>query len=153
MSNNSDKVPNLDGESRKIQHALGGEDDQYLQRQRMLEASSPVEGLIQPDAAADSQHKLVDKNAHFSQKVYMFPAEFIALRDELMNNWPDFFHNVNPLTGTSPAWCMVHDAPQFIGYCNGATGLAEQLDSGNVAGICKKFLNAFRKARGVGEIQ
>jgi hypothetical protein len=48
---------------------------------------------------------------------------------------------------------MVFDAQQFIGFCNGMTGLAVQHDTGDVNGICKKFLNAFRKLREVGEIQ
>jgi hypothetical protein len=86
------------------------------------------------------------------QKVYFFPPEFHALREELQGNWREFFETINPITGTSPAHCMVFDAPQFIGYCNGATGLTVQLDTGDVAGTCKTFLNAFRKMRGVGAI-
>lgn len=161
MSNSEQDKPRLlpvarvIGEDRKKTAAFGEDEDIYAARAKMLDAAAPSESLILPDAkhGAGFVHAPVDPNAHISQKAYFFPPEFHALRKELEDNYREFFITTNPLTNTSPAWCMVFDAPQFIGYCNGATGLAVQLDTGDVAGICKTFLNAFRKMRGVGEIQ
>lgn len=149
------KVISVDGDLRKRTALLGQEDDIHLERLRVVEAGAPVEGMIPPDASLPPGQfdKRVADNEHISQKLYFFPPEFIALRQELDSHWREWFETVQPLTGTSPAWCMVFDAPQFIGYCNGATGLGIQLDTGNVAGICKKFLNAFRAMRGVGAIE
>ena len=61
-------------------------------------------------------HNPVAQSEHISKKVYLFPPSFNALRRELQDNWKDFFETVSPLTGTSPAWCMVFDAPQFIDH-------------------------------------
>ena len=137
-----------------VKRALSRDNDDYENRKAELEKSRPDErnagDLILPEP---NRHAPVDKNAEFSKKVYYMPEEFNALRRELEENWNDFFTTVSPFTGTSPAWCMVFDAPQFIGFCNGMTGLAVQFDSGDVANICKTFLNAFRKLRGVSAIQ
>lgn len=158
MTNSNNKVPNLDSTGKRLRDSLAEEDQRFEARKEQLAVSAPKESLILPDAAAGSQfahtdQTQADKNKHFSQKIYFFPPEFHALREELENNYRDFFTEINPLTGTSPAYCMVYDAPQFIGYCNGMTGLAEQLDTGNVAGTCKTFLNAFRRMRGVKGIE
>jgi hypothetical protein len=153
-SNKRTPVPNLISDGRKLKTARAESDEEFLARKKLLEATAPDGSIPAPDIAlgrgfADDR---TPKNAGFDQKIYLFPEEFHALRRELEENWRDFFHTVNPLSGTSPAYCMVYDAPQFIGYCNGMTGLTVQLDTGDVAGTCKKFLNAFRKLRGVGEI-
>lgn len=138
-----------------LERAIKRDEEDFLNRKAELERSKPDENVAGSDAALDShnRHAPVDKNAPFDKKVYYFPEEFNALRRELEENWNEFFTTVNPLSGTSPAYCMVFDAPQFIGYCNGITGLAVQFDTENVSGICKTFLNAFRKMRGVSAIQ
>lgn len=148
-------VPSLDAIERRLADRRSDEDTIYETRKAELEATRPSESLISPDAALGKQfaHGAADAKANFDQKIYYFPPEFHALREELQNNWKDFFETINPLSGTSPAYCMVFDAPQFIGYCNGITGLSLQHDTGDVAGICKKFLNGFRKLRGVGAIE
>lgn len=140
---------------RMLQKKLREEEEQYKQRLRELEKTSP-----DPDRPGDDsklppnqRHNPARKNDNIDKKVYLFPESFNALRRELDENWREFFHTVNPTSGTSPAWCMVFDAAQFIGYCNGFTGLSLQMDSENVDGICKTFLNAFRSMRGVGAIQ
>lgn len=155
MSEDRTPVPNLVSDGKKVQTAHQDGIEEFEARKRLLEATRPNESMIAPDVAlgAAFADKRVDKNAGFDQKIYYFPPEFHALRNELQDNWRDFFETVSPISGTSPAWCMVYDAPQFIGYCNGMTGLTVQLDTGDVAGICKKFLNAFRKLRGVGAIE
>jgi hypothetical protein len=148
-------VPSLDAIERRLADRRADEDTIFKDREAVLESTRPSDSLIAPDAALGSNfsHGAAKPGANFDQKIYFFPPEFHALREELQNNWKDFFETTNPLSGTSPAYCMVFDAPQFIGYCNGMTGLSLQHDTGDVAGICKKFLNAFRKLRGVGAIE
>lgn len=138
----------------KLQKALEQENERIAERERQLESTRPDESRPGTDRSLDSpnRHDIADGRKNFDQKIYYFPESFNALRRELEENWLEFFTTVNPLDGTSPAWCMVHNAPQFIGYCNGATGLSVQFDSENVSGICGEFLNAFRKMRGVSAI-
>jgi hypothetical protein len=137
-----------------LEKRLKEENEQLAGREKQLEATRPDSSHAGADISlpANQQDKRVADNAAFDKKIYLFPEEFNALRRELEENWPHFFTSVNPLDGTSPAWCMVFNAPQFVGYCNGATGLDLQFDSNNVAGICKAFLNAFRKMRGISSI-
>lgn len=144
-------VPNLVSDGNRLRDALKDEDAAYEARKALLDSTAPDANAPAPDSVlgANEQHRPVAQNEAFDKKVYFFPEEFNALRRELQENYKEFFETINPLTGTSPAYCMVFDAPQFIGYCNGVTGLAQQFDAGNVAGICKNFLNAFRKMRGV----
>lgn len=141
-------------EEKKLQKSLAEDAEQFLERKKQLENAAPDDSKHGGDfyLPAHNRHQEAHKTANIDQKVYLFPESFNALRRELEENWREFFHTVNPLTNTSPAWCMVFDAPQFIGYCNGATGLAVQMDSEAVDEICKTFLNAFRKMRGVKEI-
>lgn len=89
---------------------------------------------------------------NFDQKIYYFPEEFNALRRELEQYWPAFFGTINPEFGFSPAWAMVHNGPQFIGLMNGALDMDMQLDTENIAGICKAYLNKMRAMRGVSPI-
>lgn len=147
-------IAEVDNQIRKLRHAVGESEDEYKARKALLDSTAPDAGRAGSDASLNEnyRHNPVAANAEFSKKVYFFPEEFNALRRELEEFHRDWFVTVNPLTGTSPAYCMVFDAPQFIGYCNGATGLAVQFDSENVAGICKQFLNAFRAMRGVSAI-
>lgn len=154
MTDKRTPVPNLISDGRRLKTAVVEDDEAYAARKRLLEATAPDTSIAAPDIALGQgfHDDRVPKNANFDKKIYLFPPEFHALREELEGHWREFFHTVNPLSGTSPAHCMVFDAAQFIGYCNGMTGLTVQLDTGDVAGTCKKFLNAFRKLRGVGAI-
>lgn len=144
-------VANVVSDGKRLRDAMADEEQRISAREHQLAINAPREHVVAADGVY--RDKRVGDNANFDQKVYFFPPEFHALREELENNWREFFITANPLSGTSPAWCMVHDAPQFIGYCNGMTGQAIQLDTGDVAYICKQFLNGFRKLRGVGAIE
>lgn len=147
-------VGNLDSTHRKLRDAVKDEDDRFEARKKELEASAPDESTPGSDAALGEheRHNPVAPNASFDKKVYFFPESFNALRRELEENWRDFFLTASPDTGTSPAWCMVFDAPQFIGFMNGFTGLSIQVDTGSVDYICKQFLNALRAKRGVSKL-
>lgn len=137
-----------------ITKALQEEKERFRARKQELAKTAPDETRAGADKnlPVNQQDNRVADNAEFSKKIYLFPEEFNALRRELEENWNEFFTTVSPLDGTSPAWCMIYNAPQFLGFCNGFTGLAVQFDSQNVAGICKEFLNAFRKLRGISAI-
>lgn len=138
---------------------------------------SDVPKVPKDDAALPDgfKHKPVDQGAHISQKVYMFPESFNALRVELQSNWREWFerpHEDLPRM-VSPAVAMVFYAQEFVLVLNQFVGrgvdldipdaTAEELqrvadrqyvpfDSGNVSGICHQFLNDLRKMRGVSPI-
>lgn len=141
-------------ERKRMLKALREDMEAFNERKAKLDATAPDETSAGGDKklADNQQHKPVEANAHISKKVYMFPEEYNALRRELEENYPTFFTSVNPHTGVSPAHAMVFDAPAFIGMCNGVLDLTVQFDTENVAGICKEFLNGFRKLRGVSEL-
>lgn len=131
------------------------DNEEFIDRQEQLEKTAPDSDVRGSDASlpVNQQHSYtadpLAKKKNFDQKLYFFPPEFSALREELEQHYPVFFTRVNPETGMAPANAMVFDAPQFIGLMNGALDLDMQLDTENVAGICKIFLNKLRIMRGV----
>jgi hypothetical protein len=141
-------------DDKRLKRAFDEDEEAYKERVEKLEKTAPDITKAGSDAELPfhQQNREAKKNDHISQKTYMFPESYNALRRELEEYWYDFFVTPNPLTGTSPAWCMVFDAPQFVGYLNGFTGLAVQFDSESVDAICSTFLNALRRQRGVSEI-
>ena len=145
-----------DGKEHRLKTAYEADKEATDERAAKIAASEHERGILAPDAALpkNQQHDLDNsKQKNFDQKIYLFPESFNALRRELEENWPALFHTVNPETGMSLAVAMVFDASQFIGTLNGALDLAEQYDTGNVDGICKKFLNELRAKRGLSRLQ
>lgn len=158
MSNNEKPVLHhiITDPTKGVNKSLAEEEEDINARRQRLERSAPnmdAPGRDTYTLPANQRHSYVDdatsKRRSFDQKVYLFPESFNALRRELQENYKNFFESVNPEVGVSPAWAMVHDAAQFIGLMNGAFDCVEQMDSENVDGICKVFLNAARKKRGV----
>lgn len=129
--------------------------EEFLERQAQLEkeAINPEGRGADANLPDNQQNKPAAAGAHFSEKLYYFPPEFNALRQELEDHFRNFFHSVNPEMGTSPAYAMVFDAPKFVGMCNGALDMDVAFDSENVAGTCKRFLNGFRKLRGLSPLE
>src|SRR6478752_2174354 len=82
-----------------------------------------------------------DPKAHISKKVYMFPEAYNALRKELEDNFPHLYQYV----GND----MAFNAQRFIHKMDEALDTVTQFDSGNVDGICKRFLDELRKKRGL----
>lgn len=154
----SEAESKLHKDTTQVDKTLRESDEQFLQRQQELEATAPKDGDAGSDAAlpANQQHNYSEdplkKKKNFDEKVYLFPEEFNALRRELEENWLTFFVTVNPELRVSPAWAMVHDAPKFLGLMNGALDMDMQLDTGNVAGVCLKYLNKLRSMRGVSSV-
>ena len=145
-----------DGKEHKRKTAFEQDAEATKERADKIASSEYDRGILAPDAALPKhqQHDIENsKQKNFDQKVYLFPESFNALRRELEDHWPSLFHTVNPETGMSLAVAMVFDAAQFIGTLNGALDLAEMYDTGNVDGICKKFLNELRVKRGLSRLQ
>ena len=134
---------------------LADDTEQLEARRQELDKTAPDENYRGSDASlpANQQHdydpSALARKKNFDQKIYLFPPEFNALREELETNYPVFFTSVNPELGYSPAWAMIHNAPNFIGMLNGACDTDVQLDTENVSGTCKIFLNRLRALRGV----
>lgn len=137
-----------------LQRALLDEEDRVQARAKLLDkqndGSAAGSDKLLP---AISQHNYdsswIAKKKNFDEKMYLLPASFNALRRELNDHWPTFFNSVDPRTGGSLGYCMAFDAPQFIGIMNEGFDLAVQMDSENIDGICKTFLNAARMKRGL----
>lgn len=135
-----------------LERSLKQEEEEARHRQETLFAKQTDNlGAAGSDTKlpGHQQNKAARDGAHFSEKVYLFPESFNALRRELEENWQTFFIEVNMDVGLSPAYAMVFDAPKFVGMCNGFFDLMIQFDSESVDGICKEILDAARKKRGV----
>lgn len=85
-----------------------------------------------------------EKAKHFSDKIYMFPESYTALRLELMNHWPEIWPHV--------AWHMAHNGPDFVSIMNAGFQMNVQFDSNKVDATCIAFLNKLREIRGVSPI-
>ena len=141
-----------------IEEALRAADDELAARQEELQRAQHSGEVVGGDRKLDSsqQHNwdgdAAARKKNFDQKVYYFPESFNALRREMEQYWPTLFTAVNPEIGKSIAYCMVFDAPQFVALMNEALDLTVQMDSDNVDGICKQFLDALRVLRGVSRL-
>ena len=93
------------------------------------------------DSQPGRMHKLVDPNAHISEKVYLFPDSFNALRIELNDHFPHLFQVVG--------WPMVNDGIRFIELMDGALDTKTTFDSAKVDAISKKYLDLLRALRGL----
>lgn len=82
-----------------------------------------------------------EKTKHFSQKIYMFPESYNALRKELMDHWPEIWPHV--------AWHMAHNGPDFVSIMNAGLEMNVQFDSNKVDATCIAFLNKLREKRGI----
>lgn len=89
-------------------------------------------------------NKPADANAHVSDKVYLFPESFNALRTELDQNWPSLFATVG--------YFMVFDAVRFIELMDAALDTKTTFDSDKVSAICHKYLNLLRNKRGLSSL-
>lgn len=96
------------------------------------------------DNEPGKMHKPADAKEHITEKVYMFPDSFNALRVELHSNWPTLFAQVG--------WMMANDAISFIETMDGALDTRTTFDSAKVSAICHKYLNLLRNKRGLSSL-
>lgn len=97
-----------------------------------------------PDDAGAHAHGLVADSAHITEKIYLFPESYNALRRELHDNWPSLWMLVG--------WAMAHQAETFVEIMNDALDLKLQLDGNKVGATCHIYLNALRAKRGLSAI-
>lgn len=81
---------------------------------------------------------------HISQKVYLMPESFNALREELMNHWPNLWQAVQAAMG----W----NAVVFMQMMDAALDTKTGFDSAKVDAISKKYLDMLRVKRGLSEL-
>jgi hypothetical protein len=154
-----------DGKSKKLGEISPGlrnrmqeEEERLNERATKLDQAQHGDDVSGSDVSLPSHQRhdyssdSISKKKEFSDKVYLFPESFNALRRELNDQWPALFNTVNPISGRSLAWCMVFDAPEFIAGLNGALDMMVQYDTEDVDGICKQFLDALRQKRGVSKL-
>lgn len=86
---------------------------------------------------------MTNKHREFSEKLFVFPESYHALRIELSTNWPNLWNS--PLQ-----YLMWADAPGFCEKMCEALGIIiQEFDSANIDGICKRFLDELRMKRGL----
>ena len=88
-------------------------------------------------------HKPLDNPdaAHITEKIYMFPESFNALRRELSENWPHLWAAVS--------WPMAFKAEDFVSLMNEALNMRIQFDGNRVDATCTTYLNELRRLRGL----
>lgn len=95
------------------------------------------------DNTDKNQHSLMDpakeKQAHFSEKIYMFPEAYNALRRELSTHWPALWQVTQ--------WRMAYKAEEFVEQMNAALDMNIVFDSAKVSWICEQYLAALEKRR------
>lgn len=96
------------------------------------------------DSEAGRMHKPAPEGAHFSDKIYLFPESYNALRRELVENWPKVWQKVGYL--------MAFDAVAFVEHLDAVCNLKTTFDSQKVDAICKRYLDALRNLRGLSSL-
>jgi hypothetical protein len=89
-------------------------------------------------------HKPAAPDAHITEKTYLFPESYNALRIELSSCWPNLWQQVG--------WAMAFDSVRFIELMDAALDTKTTFDSAKVAAICHKYLNLLRNKRGLSSI-
>lgn len=96
------------------------------------------------DSEPGRMNKPAPEGAHISDKVYLFPESFNALRKEMFENWPGLFEAVGH--------AMAFDAIRFIELMDAALDTKTTFDSDKVDAISKKYLNLLRNKRGISSL-
>ena len=110
------------------------------------EASFKPQIIAGPDDVGVSAHKpLADADKkHISEKFYLFPESYNALRRELYEHWPALWAGVS--------WTMAHKAEDFVATMNEALDLKVQFDGNKVGATCSLFLDELRAKRGLSRL-
>lgn len=96
------------------------------------------------DSVPGRMNKPARPDAHVSDKVYLFPESFNALREELDSHWPNLWAQVG--------YYMAFDAVIFIEMMDAALDTKTTFDSDKVSAICHKYLNLLRNKRGISSL-
>jgi hypothetical protein len=98
--------------------------------------------VLGPEDSGSSAHKIGDNpNAHITDKIYLFPESYNALRREISDHWPSLWMLVG--------WTMAHQAEDFVAVMNDALGMKIQFDGNKVDVTCATYLNELRRLRGL----
>lgn len=96
------------------------------------------------DSEPGRMNKPAPVGAHISEKTYLFPESYTALRSELDMHWPTLFKYVG--------FAMAMDAVIFIERMDEALDTKTTFDSDKVDAICKKYLDLLRNKRGLSSL-
>lgn len=107
---------------------------------------SQSDGIYPTDEKRFS-HFSAKPNAEFSDKRFLFPPEFNALRKELETYWRADAECVWPGEQYSIIYAMVFDAPMFVLMMNRWLEMQVAFDTGAVQHICRLYLNELEKRR------
>lgn len=123
-----------------LRFATAADDAANLPKQEAIDYSS----ALPLDSEPGRMNKPAAANAHISEKVYLFPESFNALRRELDENWPQLW----VLAG----YPMAFDAPRFLEIMDAALDTKTTFDSDKVDAISSKYLNLLRNKRGLSSL-
>jgi hypothetical protein len=83
---------------------------------------------------------------HFSEKLFIFPESFHALRIELQTYYPNLWN-------TPIQYLLWADQAGFVEKMTEALSMViRDFDSANLDGYCKQFLDELRERRGVSRL-
>ena len=134
------KINDKRGQVLPTRFATPQDDEANLPRTEVHDYSA----LLPVDSTPGRMNKPAPEGAHFSEKVYLFPESYNALRTELYSNWPALFQVVGHH--------MVFDAPHFLELMDQALDTKTTFDSDKVEAICHKYLNLLRNKRGLSSL-
>jgi hypothetical protein len=80
-----------------------------------------------------------ERQKEFSDKIYMFPESYNALRRELVEHWPELWALVG--------WRMANRAEEFVEYMNVACDIHVIFDTEKVDFISKTYLGRLQEMR------
>jgi hypothetical protein len=123
-----------------IRFATEQDDHANLPRQEAIDYSA----ALPVDSEIGRMNKPARADAHVSDKVYLFPESFNALRIELSENWPNLWYQVG--------YVMAFDSITFIECMDAALDTKTTFDSDKVSAICHKYLNLLRNKRGLSSL-
>lgn len=123
-----------------LRFATEADDAANLPRKEAIDYSS----ALPLDSEVGRMNKPAAPDAHVSDKVYLFPESYNALRIELSEAWPTLWARVGYL--------MAFDAIAFIEAMDAALDTRTTFDSDKVSAICHKYLNLLRNKRGLSSI-
>lgn len=106
--------------------------------------STDYSSALPVDNEPGRMHKPAPENAHISDKVYLFPESYNALRIELHDNWPQLWQAVS--------YYMAFDSVTFIEQMDAALDCKTTFDSAKVSAICHRYLNLLRNKRGLSSL-
>lgn len=128
-------------EQHKINQRLKAAAEEGRRQKAQAEAQAWNDSRDTDKSRGVGHHDPQNDNVNFDQKIYWFPPHFLALREEIANNWTETLW-------PKVAWYMANQAEEFIERMNEWCSMRLPFDSAKVDWTCEQYLNKLRRMRG-----